>query len=426
MNICIIVKSVFPFVNGGLEVYTYRLAEFLKKNNHDVTIITFNVLGINPNDYHDLPFRIFFVNAIYTNWKKTDKNKVPDFYHNLDKTYHFDLIISEGFGDFMITDKNRTAHFIEIIHGLIMVGYWKQLEISIKLLIKFFFSFKFKFSYYQLRSIFGSFKNFIINSINGSSKIERMICMKSDAVIVINDDLKKYLDKKHSEYKDNVHLIYNGIDINQFYPIPDTDIKLVELKKKYNINRDHTIIFMGRLDFRKGSIQILPAIQELIKDYPDLVLLIIGTGNLKNNLREFIVKHNLEKNIIMPGYIPDEDFNLYLNLGSIYVFPSITQEGLPLSLIETMSTGLVPIAYNNMGVRSVINSNENGFIIKSGSKKQLIESVKLLFDNHEKVEILSKNARNTVIEKFNKDKMQKSILEIIENIDYKSDKIAIN
>ncbi len=129
----------------------------------------------------------------------------------------------------------------------------------------------------------------------------------------------------------------------------------------------------------KGLDDLIQVFLELCNIYKNIHLTIIGGPISKNDknyfnyLNNIINSHKHRRKINITGIT--EDVFFYLNKSNFYIHPSY-REGMPKSLIEAMSIGLIPIASKIRGSREIINNDINGFLFKSKSQKQLKLNIK--------------------------------------------------
>jgi phosphatidylinositol alpha-mannosyltransferase len=140
-----------------------------------------------------------------------------------------------------------------------------------------------------------------------------------------------------------VAIIPNGIDLQHFTaPSRRTD------------NKEHkTILYIGRLENRKGVKYLLRAFQELSTRRPNVSLVIAGDGGDRAKL-ETLAKELELKNVTFAGFISDEQKLQYLREADLFCAPSPYGESFGLVLLEAMASGLVTVAGNNPGYRAVL------------------------------------------------------------------------
>lgn len=170
----------------------------------------------------------------------------------------------------------------------------------------------------DFEATYGRVKGKIINFfyVNALKKYDKVVsCSKS-----VNDIVSKYI--KDSTY------VMNGID----FRFEDNNRKK-QLLKELNIQFNSKIyIYIGGLTHRKNVLAMVNKMSELMND--DEYLLILGDGNLKNDVETITKKNN---HIKLLGFI--DDVKQYLLISDYYVSFSVS-EGLPISVIEALSCNL--------------------------------------------------------------------------------------
>ena len=117
---------------------------------------------------------------------------------------------------------------------------------------------------------------------------------------------------------------------------------------------------------------------ELIKHYPNAVLLIAGNGSGKSNLEDLIAELRLQDNVKLLGYVTN--LQDYQHITDIDVSCS-KREGLPLNIVEAMLSGTPVVATNNRGHRELITDGKNGYLVNIGDISSMKEKVLSLLNN---------------------------------------------
>lgn len=139
----------------------------------------------------------------------------------------------------------------------------------------------------------------------------------------------------------------NPVDINHF--------AAGERLEQYNDGKTN-VVFIGRLDERKGVQYLLQAISVLREDtYSELRVLIGGQGSMRPELEELVRKYHLEPVVEFLGYVEEKDKPNLLASADIAAFPAPTGESFGIVLVEAMAAGAgVVIGGDNPGYRSVL------------------------------------------------------------------------
>jgi phosphatidylinositol alpha-mannosyltransferase len=139
-----------------------------------------------------------------------------------------------------------------------------------------------------------------------------------------------------------ITIIPNGIDLEKYRKLP-------KIKKPAG----QTILFVGRLERRKGVKYLLKAFQALSRDNPDLQLVIAGDGPDREKL-ELLADDLKLKNISFLGFVSEELKLELLARADIFCSPAIFGESFGIVLLEAMATGTICIAGNNSGYEDVM------------------------------------------------------------------------
>lgn len=143
--------------------------------------------------------------------------------------------------------------------------------------------------------------------------------------------------------------IYNGYNHQD---ILEKSKEEIDPKIKEQIENNFTVVTMGRLGKEKGQNQLVRAFALAKKERPDMKLLFLGDGPMKDTLYNTAVKYGVQKDVIFAGFL--ENPHRYLPHCDVFVFPSL-YEGFPNALAEAMICGLPVISSDcESGVREII------------------------------------------------------------------------
>ncbi len=132
------------------------------------------------------------------------------------------------------------------------------------------------------------------------------------------------------------------------------------------------IIFVGRLDKRKGFIELLHAIKELPQSVREAVLVhVIGAGPLETIGKTYIAEAELSQTVCLLGRLSESEKIAYLQHGDIFVAPSLAGESFGIVLTEAMAAGLPIICGNNAGYAETMREYPNQEFILDPSKPRL-------------------------------------------------------
>lgn len=194
--------------------------------------------------------------------------------------------------------------------------------------------------------------------------------------------------------KDKIKIVYNGIKLDEI----EDKIKLKsDIRKEYNIKQDTTLIAsVGRLSEQKGHCYLLKAINLVKKEIKDFKVLIVGKGELENELRQQVKDLNLSDNIIFTGFREDV-FSILYQVD--FLVHTAMWEGCPNIILETMAVATPIVATNISSVSETMINNETGYLAKSKNPEDIAEKVIKMIKSSGK-EQMGQRGRKLVEDKF--------------------------
>lgn len=190
-----------------------------------------------------------------------------------------------------------------------------------------------------------------------------------------------------------------------------------EFKKSFpEISNKKIILFLSRVDPKKGLEKLIPSISNLLKKQKDLVLVIAGNGRKDyiNKLKDLIRRYDLQKKIIFVGSVKGKNKNLLLQNSNLFILPS-KSENFGISVIEAMQAGLPVAISDKVGIKEEIKKSDAGLIFPL-KKARISDSIRKLINNEELRKRLSKNAKKLIKEKYDWNKITKEQIEIYKKI----------
>jgi len=160
-------------------------------------------------------------------------------------------------------------------------------------------------------------------------------------------------------------VIANGIELDRFRP----DEHLRAAMRRQLPAGEHEIVIgsVGRFSKEKNQMLLLKAVFPLMRQYKIMVML-VGDGETLEALTRYVGDRHIEDRVIFTGIV-QEPARLYQAL-DIFVLPSLT-EGVPLTLLEAMASGVAVVATRVGGIPDIIRDGQNGLMIQSGDRDGL-------------------------------------------------------
>lgn len=137
------------------------------------------------------------------------------------------------------------------------------------------------------------------------------------------------------------------------------------------------ILYVGRLEKRKGVKYLLAAFAELATKNPDVKLLIAGEGPESVKLRAYTKEHHIPR-VSFLGHIDEPTKLELLRKAAIFCSPALYGESFGIVLLEAMATGAVAVAGNNSGYQSVMHGRGSMSIINPRDKAEFVRRLELM------------------------------------------------
>lgn len=199
----------------------------------------------------------------------------------------------------------------------------------------------------------------------------RRVWRQAAHVIAVSDTLQDLALRTWPECQ--IHVIPNGVDVDRFQPV----------KREEDRPRDKNIVVLvvARLIEIKGIQNLLTALSLLPEPLRQKIdLQVCGTGPYEADLRRQADRLGNTAQVHFAGLLPYEQIPVRLQEADIFVLPSL-QEGLPLSLLEAMASGLPVVASVVGGIPSVVRDGENGLLVAPGDVTGLRDALVRLLEN---------------------------------------------
>lgn len=219
-----------------------------------------------------------------------------------------------------------------------------------------------------------------------SNRFYRFLITKSlnriDQIVALTEEWRAFYDTITSS---DICVIHNAV------PIPTN--------KLYN-HSSVKIVTFGRIGYRKGSYDIVKLAKKLSintsSDKQIYFYLYGDGGEEKEQLRARLIENNIY-NVIIEDWL--DDYEEVLQETAIHLLPSY-HEGMPLSVLETMSYGIPNIASNVGGLSEVIEDGINGFFVKPGDTEDMEDIILRLLNDEVLRNKISIESRHTIIKHF--------------------------
>ena len=194
-----------------------------------------------------------------------------------------------------------------------------------------------------------------------------------------------------------VTVIPNAVDIESFKLASPPDPKLLE---KWGLTGKTVVGFIGSFYAYEGLDLLLDALPELIRQGPDVRLLLVGGGPQEANLRQQAERLGISEYVIFTGRVPHQEVGRYYDLINVLAYPRhpmrLTELVTPLKPLEAMAQGQLFVASDVGGHKELIDHGRNGILFRAGDREALASALLGLLNDRQRWPELRANGRHFV------------------------------
>jgi colanic acid/amylovoran biosynthesis glycosyltransferase len=167
---------------------------------------------------------------------------------------------------------------------------------------------------------------------------------------------------------------------------------------------------VGRFIEKKGLEYGIRAVSNVLKKYPNIKYNIAGDGPLKSQFEELINERRVSKNIKLLGWKTQSEIRKLMKKSDIMIAPSVTssrgdQEGIPVTLIEALATGLPVITTGHSGIPELVQDGKSGLIVPERDVNYLTDRICYLIEHPEIWSVLALAGRKYIEAHYDIDKL---------------------
>ncbi|MBI4498117.1 MAG: glycosyltransferase family 4 protein [Chloroflexi bacterium] len=174
---------------------------------------------------------------------------------------------------------------------------------------------------------------------------------KLDGKIAVSRPAMEFVSQYFPGY---YNIIPNGVNVERFGP----QVEPFPPEPGY----DFTILFVGRLEHRKGLKYLIRAFAGVKRQFPRARLVVVGDGALRAEYERAIALSGL-RDVVFTGYVPDADLPRYYRSADVFCAPATGGESQGVVLLEAMASGMPIVASAIEGYASVLTHGQEGFLV---------------------------------------------------------------
>ena len=196
--------------------------------------------------------------------------------------------------------------------------------------------------------------------------------------VALSPEVRRTIVSFYGLKEETVPMIYNGVDLGKCIP-----------KEDYSLSEPACLLHIGRFNDQKNHKGLLEAFAQVLKRHPNCCLKLIGDGDLREAVERQAEALSIRDKISFLG--SQSNVHPFLQAADVFLLPS-KFEGMPMTIIEAMGTGLPIVATAVGGVPDMLTDQESGLLVSCQPEK-VAEAVCKLLDSEDFRKKLGTNAR---------------------------------
>lgn len=230
--------------------------------------------------------------------------------------------------------------------------------------------------------------------VSFARKIESWIFRNATGLIFISNYFHD-IAKENYEQIAPAKICPNSADIKQFTP----ELKARNrIRAKYDIADKVVCGYVGAFVYWHGIQWFMEEVAPKLKEFPNLVFLLVGDGAVFPEIQSIVEKHNIQDQVILTGRVPHSDVGDLVSAMDYGVLPDSNHYGSPMKLLEMMAMEVALVSPSFGPVVEVVEDNQTGWLFEPKDKQAAVNLVLELSNKPEDTARVGKNARQYIIE----------------------------
>ena len=240
--------------------------------------------------------------------------------------------------------------------------------------------------------------------------LDRLILPRMAAVILVSHSMREELETIMRQAQ-KLHVVPNGMDIQE---VQDSSEQPISSDLQGFLSAHSPVVLgVGRLAAEKGFDALIESVSQLTESYPDIGLIIVGEGKLREQLQALAEERGIANKVMMPGFY--DQIPALMRQSDVLAMPSKT-EGLPMTALEAMAVGIPIVATRVGALPAVLEQGEGGWFVDSNSSKSVATSLKDCLEDPEKTGSKIRWAKEKVVQSFSAEAMEKAYRDIYQKV----------
>jgi phosphatidylinositol alpha-1,6-mannosyltransferase len=243
----------------------------------------------------------------------------------------------------------------------------------------------------------------------------KRVCSRAEFLICNSHNSASIVKRLNYCDESKVHVLHPGVDTQRFTPSP----RDVQFRDRMGWSNKFVILTVGRLQKRKGQHKMIEAMPLLLKEHPQALYVILGSGECENELLELTRSLGMTDNVQMLADVSDNDMIICYQQCDLFILPNRTIgndiEGFGMVLVEAQSCAKPVVAGNSGGTRETMVVGDSGEIIDCKDPTLIALFLSNLLKNPDKLKEMGGYGRRHVVNTLDWSAHVKNAISIFES-----------
>ena len=293
--------------------------------------------------------------------------------------------------------KSGLTDFFKFLYSLPKIFYWEQAVKENNHILSFWGNYSATGAYILSKTLDIPYSTYLHAGTDLYRKqtylIQKLLMAKK--IICVCDFNRKFIKKLYPNYysrlENKIIIHHLGLDLNRMMsePLNEND-------------QEFKICFVGALEDYKGPLYILKAFKMFLDDYKTGNIYLCGEGNLKMNLKQYVMKNNISEHVYFMGNCSNDLVNKTISNCHVLVHASpYIGDAVPTVIKEAMSLSRAVIATDIAGIPELVCNNKSGIIVPPQNIDAIAKSFEKLHLDKHKCRMMGEEGQNIAKIKFN-------------------------
>jgi len=227
--------------------------------------------------------------------------------------------------------------------------------------------------------------------------LDRYVCDNATRIIANSE----FTASTFEPWREKTTIIYNGIDTEKFCP---DDVSPGAIRKRHGLEPDQPLVgTVGRLTPRKRQIDVVRALPDIRRSYPDVQVLFVGGSydglgsEYERQIQSTVRELGVEDAVTFTGYV--DDVQSYLAAFDVSVLCSL-KEPFGRVVVESLLMETPVVGTADGGIPEIVTHGETGYLVPSKEPRTIADAVTRLLDDPSKATTFGRRGRKEALERF--------------------------